>query len=316
METLYIIVPCYNEEEALKDSSKEFKNKINQLIKSKKISKDSKVLFIDDGSLDKTWNIIKDLSNRDSIYKGIKLSKNKGHQNALLAGLEYVGDKCDMCISIDADLQDDIDAIDKMVDDYYKGYEIVYGVRDSRENDGFLKRFTAQFFYKLMNVLGANTIYNHADYRLLSKKALTYLLEYKESNLFIRGVVREIGLNSSIVYYERNKRIAGKSKYSLKKMFNLAMNGVTSFSVKPLSIITLFGFIVSIFSFMIMVYTLIVKFTGHTVPGWTFITISIWLIGGIQMLFLGILGEYIGKIYSEVKNRPKYFIERTTDDEK
>ncbi len=316
METLYIIVPCYNEEEALKDSSKEFKNKINQLIKSKKISKDSKVLFIDDGSLDKTWSIIKDLSNKDSIYKGIKLSKNKGHQNALLAGLEYVCDKCDMCISIDADLQDDIDAIDKMVDDYYKGYEIVYGVRDSRENDGFLKRFTAQFFYKIMNVLGANTIYNHADYRLLSNKALTYLLEYKESNLFIRGVVREIGLNSSIVYYERNKRIAGKSKYSLKKMFNLAMNGVTSFSVKPLSIITLIGFIVSIFSFMIMVYTLIVKFTGHTVPGWTFITISIWLIGGIQMLFLGILGEYIGKIYNEVKNRPKYFIERTTDDEK
>lgn len=309
-EVLYIIIPCYNEEEVLPITSKKITEKLNQLIKNKKINKESKILLVDDGSKDNTWNIIEDLCNKNIIFKGIKLSHNKGHQNALLAGMEYSSNNADIIISMDADLQDDINAIDKMIKEYNNGSEIVYGVRKSRKKDTWFKKNTAQAFYKLMNKLGVELIYNHADYRLLSNRALKCLLEYKEVNLFLRGIIPQIGLKNSIIYYDRNERVAGSSKYPLKKMINFAINGITSFSIKPLKLITYIGFIISLFSFIIMIYSLIVKFTGHTVEGWTFIIISIWLIGGIQMLFLGIIGEYIGKIYSETKQRPKYFIEK------
>jgi len=306
---LYLIIPCYNEEEVLPITIKEVNKKIKYLIKKNIINKDSKILFVDDGSKDKTWNIIKETNKKNNLFKGIKLSKNKGHQNALLAGLSYSLEKADIVISMDADLQDDINAIDKMIQEYKKGTEIVYGVRSSRKKDSFFKRTTAQSFYKLMNKLGTNLIYNHADYRLLSNKALGYLLEYNEVNLFLRGIIPEIGLKTSIVYYERKERVKGITKYPLKKMLSFALEGITSFSIKPLKLITTLGLIISFISFIIMIYSLIVKILGQTVPGWTFTIISIWLIGGIQMLFLGIIGEYIGKIYSETKHRPKYFIE-------
>lgn len=306
---LYLIIPCYNEEEVLPYTIKELNKELDYLLKNKLIDIESKVVFIDDGSKDKTWDIIKKEQKKNSYIKGIKLSKNKGHQNALLAGLSYSLNKADLIISLDADLQDDINAIEKMIEEYKTGSEIVYGVRSSRKKDSWFKRNTAQSYYKIMKKLGVNLVYNHADYRLLSKKALECLLKYNEANLFLRGIVPEIGLKNSIVYYERNERKAGITKYPLKKMINFAIEGITSFSVKPLKLITTMGFIISFLSFSIMIYSLIVKILGHTVPGWTFITISIWLIGGIQMLFLGIIGEYIGKIYSETKQRPKYFID-------
>lgn len=307
--TLYIVIPCYNEEEVLPITSEKIKKKIRNLIKSNKISDKSKILFVNDGSKDKTWNIIVDLCKKNNEFKGLKLSKNKGHQNALLAGLTYSKNKADIIISMDADLQDDINAIDEMIDKYLCGKEIVYGVRSSRKKDTLFKKYTAQAYYKFMKNIGVDLVYNHADYRLLSKRAVEYLLEYKEVNLFLRGIIPQIGLEHDIVYYERDKRAAGVSKYPLKKMIHFAIDGITSFSIKPLKIITVVGFIISILSFLIMLYSLIVKLLGHTVQGWTFIIISIWLIGGIQMLFLGIIGEYIGKIYSETKNRPKFFIE-------
>lgn len=306
---LYLVIPCYNEEEVLPITSKEVKNKIEKLIKDKKISKDSKILFVNDGSKDKTWEIIEKLCRKDNIYKGVKLSRNRGHQNALLAGLEVALKYADIAISMDADLQDDINAIDEMVEEYLKGSEVVYGVRSSRKKDTWFKKTTAETYYKIMRKLGVDLVYNHADYRLLSKIALEKLFEYNEVNMFLRGIIPQIGYKSSIVYYERNERVAGISKYPLKKMINFAIDGITSFSIKPLKFITGLGLIISFFSFIIMFYSLIVKLLGKTVPGWTFITISIWLIGGIQMLCLGVIGEYIGKIYSETKRRPRYFIE-------
>lgn len=306
---LYLIIPCYNEEEILPYTFKEIAKEMDYLLKNSLIDKESKIIFIDDGSKDKTWDLIKKETKKNSLIKGLKLSKNKGHQNALLAGLNYSVDKADIVISMDADLQDDINAIENMIEEYKKGSEIVYGVRSSRKKDSWFKRTTAQKFYKIMKRLGVELIYNHADYRLLSKKALEFLLQYNEVNLFLRGIIPDIGLKNSIVYYERKERLAGITKYPLKKMINFALEGLTSFSIKPLKMITSVGFIISIFSFIIMVYSLVVKILGYTVPGWTFITISIWLIGGIQMLFLGIIGEYIGKIYAETKHRPKYFIE-------
>ena len=308
-KVLYIVIPCYNEEEVLPITSKKIKEKIDNLIKNKKINDNSKILFVDDGSKDKTWEIITNLCKKNKIYKGIKLTKNKGHQNALLAGMHTAYKNADIIISMDADLQDDINAIDDMVEEYTKGSEIVYGVRKSRKKDTWFKKNTAQLFYKIMNKLGVDLVYNHADYRLLSKKALECLFEYDEVNLFLRGIIPQIGYKTSIVYYERNERVAGESKYPLKKMISFAIDGITSFSIKPLKLITILGLVISIFSFIIMVYSLIVKLLGQTVAGWTFIVISIWLIGGIQMLFLGIIGEYIGKIYAETKHRPKYFIE-------
>ena len=306
---LYVVIPCYNEEEVLNITGNELNKKMKSLIKKKIISTKSKVLFVDDGSKDDTWNIINSLHNKNKLFNGIKLSRNKGHQNALLAGLMSSIEYCDITISMDADLQDDINVIDKMVEEYNNGCEVVYGVRSSRKKDSFFKRKTAELFYKFMHIMGVDIVYNHADCRLMSKKALEALSEFDEVNLFLRGIVPQIGFKNSIVYYERNKRVAGKSKYPLKKMIKFATEGITSFSVVPLKLITSIGFIMSVFSFLILIYALIVKFTGNTVSGWTFIIVSIWMVAGIQMLSLGIIGEYIGKIYKETKKRPKYIIE-------
>ncbi len=311
MKILYVVIPCYNEEEVLNETSKQLKEKMTTLIKSKKIAKESKVLFVNDGSKDKTWDIIEKLTKEDKLFAGVKLSRNKGHQNALLAGLMTAKEHADMAISMDADLQDDINVIDLMLDKYEDGYEIVYGVRGSRKKDSFFKRFTAQSFYKIMKALGVDIIYNHADCRLMSKRALECLNEFKEVNLFLRGIVPQIGLKNTIVYYDRNPRFAGKSKYPLKKMLSFAFDGITSFSIKPLSLILTLGVLILFISIIIMIYSLVVKILGNTVPGWAFITISIWFIGGLQMISIGIIGEYIGKIYSETKHRPRYLIEET-----
>lgn len=307
---LYVVIPCYNEEEVLGLTSNKLNTKINSLIKSKNISSKSRVVFVDDGSKDNTWNIIDSLHNSNKLFNGIKLSRNRGHQNALLAGLISSMDYCDITISMDADLQDDINVIDDMIKEYNDGSEIVYGVRSSRKKDSFFKRKTAEFFYKFMNLMGVDIVYNHADCRLMSKIALEGLNEFSEVNLFLRGIVPQIGYKTTKVYYERNKRAAGESKYPLKKMIKFATEGITSFSVTPLKMITSLGFIMSIFSFLILIYALIAKFTGNTVSGWTFIIVSIWLVAGIQMISLGIIGEYIGKIYKETKRRPKYIIEK------
>ena len=306
---LYLVVPVYNEEEVLEITTKELDKKINNLIKNKIIDNKSRVVYVNDGSKDKSWDIIKNINKKNKLFTGLKLSRNKGHQNALLAGLMYAKDLCDITISMDADLQDDINAIDEMVSEYKKGSEIVYGVRSSRKKDTFFKRFTAQTYYKLLASLGVNIVYNHADYRLMSKKALEALSEYEESNLFLRGIIPELGYKTSIVYYERNKRVAGTSKYPLKKMIKLAIDGITSFSIKPLKMITNLGFIMGIISLGVLIYSIVRKYTGNTVTGWTFTVVSIWLVAAIQMVSLGIVGEYIGKIYSETKKRPRYIIE-------
>lgn len=308
-QILYLVIPCYNEEEVLDDTSKRLKEKMESLILNKKISKKSKILYVNDGSKDKTWEIIEKLHKKDSLFEGVKLSKNKGHQNALFAGLMVAKEKADITISMDADLQDDINVIDEMLEEYKKGKEIVYGVRSSRKKDSWFKRTSAQMFYKLMTICGVEIIYNHADCRLMSKKALEGLEQFTEVNLFLRGIVPLIGYSSSIVYYERNKRFAGESKYPLKKMISFALDGITSFSIKPLRIILSLGTIILFISIIIMIYSLIVKLLGDTVEGWAFLAISIWFIGGLQMISIGIIGEYIGKIYKETKKRPKYIIE-------
>ena len=307
---LYLVIPAFNEEEVLDSTSKALKEKMNNLIKNKKISRESKVLFVDDGSKDKTWHIIENLHAKDKLFVGVKLSGNRGHQFALLAGLMEAKKYADAVISMDADLQDDINVIDKMLEEYKNGNEIVYGVRSSRKKDTFFKRTTAQMFYKLMKFLGVNIIYNHADCRLMSKRALEELENFKEANLFLRGIVPLLGFQNSIVYYERGKREAGVSKYPLKKMFAFAADGITSFSIKPLRFILAIGIIILIISIFIMLYAVIVKILGHTVAGWTFLTISIWFIGGLQMISIGVIGEYIGKIYNETKARPRYIIEK------
>ena len=306
---LYLVLPCYNEEEVLRQTASVLKKKMTSLIKDKKISKKSRVMFVDDGSKDKTWEIIAELHAQDELFVGVKLSGNRGHQFALLAGLMSAKDRADATISMDADLQDDVNVIDKMLEDYQNGSEIVYGVRSSRKKDTFFKRTTAQMFYKLMRAMGVNIVYNHADCRLMSKRALEELENFKEVNLFLRGLVPLIGFKSSIAYYERGKRVAGESKYPLKKMLAFAADGITSFSVKPLRLILSLGIIILVISIFIMLYALIVKILGHTVAGWTFLTISIWFIGGLQMISIGIIGEYVGKIYNETKRRPRYIIE-------
>jgi len=309
-DILYVVIPCYNEEEVLPYTIKELNKKIKKLIDNNKISNKSKILFIDDGSKDNTWEIIEKTHNKNNLISGIKLSHNRGHQNALLAGLLTSKEYADITISMDADLQDDINVIDKMLEEYNKGSEIVYGVRSSRKKDSKFKRITAELFYKLMKFMGADIIFNHADCRLMSKMTLESLDKYSEVNLFLRGIIPEIGYKSSIAYYERNERKAGKSKYPLKKMLSFAIDGITSFSIKPLRLITFLGFIMSFISIIILIYSLIVKILGNAVSGWTFIVCSIWLVSGIQMLSLGIIGEYIGKIYKETKHRPKYIIEK------
>lgn len=310
---LNLVIPCYNEADALPLTKMELDKKMNGLIKNGLISKNSKVVFINDGSKDKTWDYISKIHKENDMYVGINLSRNKGHQNALLAGLIYAKDHSDISISMDADLQDDINVIDDMIKKYNEGADIVYGVRSSRKKDTKFKKITAEGFYKFMNIMGVEVVFNHADCRLMSKRALEVLNEYKEVNLFLRGIVPQIGFKTDIAYYERNERVAGESKYPLKKMLSFAVDGITSFSIKPLRMITSIGFILLILSFIVLIYSVIMKFIGNTVSGWTFIVCSIWLIGGIQTLCLGIIGEYIGKIYNETKQRPRYVIETILD---
>lgn len=308
--TLYIVVPCYNEEACLDETTKRLLDKLKQLISSQTIAKDSRIVYIDDGSKDKTWSKIENLK---SPVIGIKLSRNRGHQNALLAGLMYAKDHADIVISMDADLQDDINAIDKMLEKYKDGYEIVYGVRSERKTDSAFKRNTALAFYKIMNVLGAEVVYNSADYRLMSKRALEELSQYKEVNLFLRGLVPLIGLKSAEVEYPRAERFAGESKYPVKKMVKFAWDGITSFSIKPIRFVLWLGIIIFIISLIVTIYALITKLTGNAVSGWTFTTCSIWILGGLQMASLGLVGEYIGKIYAESKARPRYVIEKIVE---
>ena len=314
---LYLVVPCYNEETVLPVTAPFFLNKIEELVGCSKISHESRILFVDDGSTDGTWTIIENLAKDYAAVKGIRLSRNRGHQNALLAGLMEAKEFCDISISMDCDGQDDINAVDKMIDEYLSGADIVYGVRDNRKSDTWFKKSSARCYYRVLNILGADTIYNHADYRLLSKRVLEELAEYKEVNLYLRGMVPLIGFKSTSVFYERHKRLAGKSKYPLRKMISLAFDGITSFTVKPIHIITVFGFIVALISGIGVVWSVIAKLLGNTVAGWTSTVCIICFLGGIQLLSLGVIGEYIGKIYLETKKRPRYVIkDRTSDNNK
>lgn len=314
-EILYVVVPCYNEEEVLTETTKRLKEKLENLIKDKKISNKSRVMYINDGSKDNTWNLIEEISNKENLFTGISLSRNRGHQNALLAGLMTAKNYADIVISMDADLQDDINAIDEMIEKYNNGAQIVYGVRSSRKKDTAFKRINAEGFYKFMKLMGAEVVFNHADYRLTSKRVLEELENYGEINLFLRGMFPLIGFKTDIVYYERNERFAGSSKYPLKKMLSFAWEGITSFSVKPIKMILNIGIIMFVLSIIMIIYSIVSKCFGNAVDGWTFITCSIWLVAGIQMLSLGIVGEYIGKIYSETKRRPRFIISRNLNEE-
>ncbi|HAP78798.1 MAG TPA: glycosyltransferase [Ruminococcus sp.] len=317
MDTLYLVIPCYNEEEVLPETSSQLKKKIVSLVAKGKISDKSRIVFVNDGSKDRTWEIITALHEEDKIFQGIKLSRNKGHQNALLCGLMTVKDHCDMTISLDADLQDDINAIDEMVEKYYQGCDVVYGVRSARDTDTFFKKFTAEGFYKVMKMMGGDVVFNHADYRLMSRRALDGLQEFKEVNLFLRGVVPMIGYKSDSVYYERKERFAGESKYPLKKMLAFAWEGITSLSTKPIKMISILGGFIFIISIIMLIYSLIRHAMGATETGWTSTIVSIWAIGGLQLLAIGIIGEYIGKVYLETKERPKFIVEKyLSDDEK
>lgn len=307
-EILYLVIPCYNEEAVLHETAKQLREKILSMVSDDIISDKSRIMFVNDGSKDKTWDIIQELHKQDKIFSGVTLSRNRGHQNALLAGLMTAKKYADMVISLDADLQDDIHAIDKFVAKYYEGYDIVYGVRNKRETDTFFKRNTALAFYKFQALMGVDAIYNHADYRLMSKRALEALEKFKEVNLFLRGIVPLIGYKYTTVTYDRNERFAGESKYPLKKMLAFALDGITSFSIKPIRFVTMIGFMIFTGSILVVLYSLIRKFLGFTISGWTFLACSIWVLGGIQLLGLGIIGEYIGKIYSEAKGRPRFII--------
>jgi len=307
---LYLVIPCYNEEEVLPETSSRLKDKLSSLIEKGKIASDSRIVFVNDGSRDRTWEIIKELHDTDVLFSGINLSRNRGHQNALLAGLMTVKDHADMVISMDADLQDDINAIDEMVDKYLGGMDIVYGVRSSRAKDTFFKKATAESFYKLMNSMGANTVFNHADYRLMSRRALEGLAEFGEVNLFLRGIVPMIGYPWDVVYYERGERFAGESKYPLGKMLSFAIEGITSLSTKPIRLITGLGFFIFLVSIGILIYSLVRHFMGATIVGWTTLMVSVWAIGGLILLSLGVVGEYIGKIYLETKARPRFIVEQ------
>jgi len=311
---LHIVIPCYNEEAVLPITAPMFLQKLTSLWEAGKISRRSRVLFVDDGSKDKTWEIIQELSRQDSHYMGIRQSRNRGHQNAVLAGLMESKDHCDITISIDCDGQDDINAMDEMVDAYLGGCEIVYGVRSRRDTDTFFKRFTAQSYYKVLKSMGVDSVYNHADYRLVSSKVLQEFANFKEVNLFLRGMFPLVGFKSTSVYYERHERIAGKSHYPLRKMLALAFEGITSLSVKPLHLITALGGVIAALSFVGVIWTLIVAMCGSAVPGWASMTCIICFIGGVQLTCLGVIGEYIGKIYLEVKQRPRYIISERTED--
>ena len=312
--TLYIIIPCYNEEKVLPITSGMFLEKIHFLTAAGKINDESRIMFVNDGSKDNTWNIICDLSKRDRHFIGICQSRNRGHQNAVLAGLMEAKDRCDITISIDCDGQDDINAMDQMVDEYLNGCDVVYGVRSKRDTDTFFKRFTAESFYKLLNWMGAEVVFNHADYRLISSKVLQEFANFKEVNIFLRGLVPLVGFKSTCVYYERAERIAGKSHYPLRKMLTLAFDGITSLSVKPIRMITLLGILVAVLSFIGIIWAVVGNFMGQTVSGWTSTVCIVCFMGGIQLLCLGVIGEYIGKIYLETKHRPRYIISQRTED--
>ena len=312
---LYVVIPCYNEEEVISETARQLLVKMKDLVQKKKISSKSKVMFVNDGSKDSTWEKILELHQKNKLFTGLCLSRNKGHQNALLAGLLTAKNYADIVISMDADLQDDINAIDEMIEKNSMGAEIVYGVRSSRKKDSFFKRFTAEAFYKIMKFLGVDIIFNHADYRLTSKRVLDALEGYEEVNLFLRGIFPLIGYPSSVVTYERHERFAGESKYPLKKMLHFAWDGVTSFSVRPIRLILNLGILIFVISLLVTIYCIVVKLFGYTVDGWTFLACSIWLVGGVTMLSLGVVGEYIGKIYSEVKARPRYHIARNLEEE-
>lgn len=314
-DILYIVIPCYNEEAVLPETARRLGKKLKALMLSERISEKSRIMLVNDGSADKTWELICTLHQKEKIFTGLNLSRNRGHQNALLAGLMTAKQRADVTISMDADLQDDIDAVDKMLDEYYDGCDIVYGVRSKRESDTFFKRFTAEGFYRIMNFLGAETVFNHADYRLMSKRALEGLSEFKEANLFLRGIVPMIGYKSTSVYYERSERFAGESKYPLKKMLSFALEGITSLSSKPIKYITLIGFLIFIISLFMIIYFIIRWAIGATVSGWASVICSVWAIGGLLMLSIGVIGEYIGKIYLEAKGRPPYIIEEDLEDE-
>ena len=311
---LYIIIPCYNEQEVLPITAPMFLEKLKALVAADKISADSRILFVNDGSRDDTWQIIQKLSREEPRFTGISLSRNRGHQNALLAGLLEAKDKCDITISIDCDGQDDMDAMDAMVDAYREGAEVVYGVRSSRKSDSFFKRTTAQGFYKLMNAMGVETVYNHADYRLLSAKVLRSFADFKEVNIFLRGMIPLVGFKSTCVYYERTPRLAGKSHYPLKKMLALAFDGITSLSIKPIRLITTFGFFVALLSLIGILWSVIVALTGNSVAGWASMICILCFLGGVQLLSVGVIGEYVGKIYLETKRRPRYIIEETPEE--
>mgnify|MGYP005973930525 FL=1 len=315
MQKLYLVIPCYNEEEVLPETSKQLRAKMETLMAAGKISKESRIVFVNDGSKDRTWEIIESLHKENPLFQGIKLSRNKGHQNALLAGLMTVKEHCDMAISMDADLQDDIDAIDGMLEKYAEGCDIVYGVRNARDTDTAFKRKTAEGYYKVMGLLGADIVYNHADYRLMSKRALDGLEQFKEVNLFLRGVVPMIGYKSDKVYYARKERFAGESKYPLKKMLAFAWEGLTSLSVKPIRMIMTLGSAIFLVSIAMLIYSLVRHAMGATMVGWTSTVVSIWAIGGLQLLAIGIIGEYIGKVYLETKQRPKFIVEEYLKDE-
>ena len=308
--TLYLAIPCYNEEAVLPETARRLREKFTALRAAGTIGPLSRICFIDDGSKDATWQLISGLHARDPVFSGIRLSRNRGHQNALLCGLMTLRNRADCVISMDADLQDDIDAIDAMLAAFQNGNDIVYGVRASRKQDSAFKRATAQGYYRLLRALGADVVYNHADYRLMSRRALDALAEYKEVNLFLRG----LGYPSTVVYYERGKRFAGESKYPLRKMLSFAWEGVSSLTVSPLRLITRIGIVMFLVSIAMLIYFLVRYFTGHTVAGWSSLAVSIWAIGGLQLLAIGVVGEYIGKIYLETKARPRYRIETELDD--
>lgn len=313
---LYIVIPCYNEEKVLPITSGMFLEKLQQLIRAEKISDESRILFVNDGSKDATWEIICGLARQDEHFLGIAQSRNRGHQAAVLAGLMEAKDRCDITISIDCDGQDDINAMDEMVEKYREGYEVVYGVRSKRDTDTFFKRFTAESFYKLLNVMGAEVVFNHADYRLLSAKVLREFADFREVNLFLRGMVPLVGFESTTVSYERHERIAGESHYPLSKMLALAVDGITSLSVKPLRLITGFGMLVALISFVGVIWAIITAMTGNAVSGWASMTCILCFLSGVQLICIGVVGEYVGKTYMESKHRPRYIISHRTWDDK
>lgn len=310
-----MVVPCYNEEAVLEETTARLKEKFESLIKEDKISPKSKVLYVNDGSKDKTWNLIKQIHEKDKMFRGICLSRNRGHQNAVLCGLMQAKEEADMVISMDADLQDDINAIDEMVDKYHEGFDVVYGVRNSRKTDTFFKRFTAQAYYKMLLFMGVDIVYNHADFRLMSKRVLKEMENYKEVNLFLRGIVPMIGFPSTNVYYERHERFAGESKYPLKKMLHFAFDGITSLSVKPIRLITTVGAGIFFLSICMLIYSIVIHFLGKSLVGWSSLMVSVWALGGLQIFSIGVIGEYIGKIYMETKARPRFIVQEYLNDD-